>query len=293
MKLCRACGNAFQSRNWRCPACSAEPARISGFPALAPELADRSPGYRPEFFAEMAALEERSFWFRARNRYIIWALQRYFPSADSLLEVGCGTGYVLSGVSKACPRLQLAGSEISSTGLKFASTRVEGALLLQMDARDIPFDCEFDVIGAFDVLEHIEEDERVLSQMYRAVTPGGGVILTVPQHAFLWSQQDVNARHVRRYEAADLKSKVIRAGFLLERVTSFISLLLPLMFFSRYRKRGVGSGLNASSELRIPRLADLMLEKTLDLERLLVEEGVSFPAGGSLLMVARKPNNPS
>ena len=65
-----------------------------------------------------------------------------------------------------------------------------------MDARRIPFEDEFDVIGAFDVLEHIKEDEQVLVQMHRAVKSGGGIMLTVPQHMFLWSEQDVQAHHV-------------------------------------------------------------------------------------------------
>jgi SAM-dependent methyltransferase len=59
------------------------------------------------------------------------------------------------------------------------------AVLFQMDARKIPFESEFDVIGAFDVLEHIEEDEKALAQIFHAVLPGGGLILTVPQHRFL------------------------------------------------------------------------------------------------------------
>ena len=79
-----------------------------------------------------------------------------------------------------------------------------------MDARRIPFEREFDVVGAFDVLEHIVEDEDVLGQMFKATRPGGGLLVTVPQHPFLWSASDEHAMHQRRYSRAELRRKVER-----------------------------------------------------------------------------------
>jgi len=125
-------------------------------------------GFRPEYFADLAVLEAHNFWFRARNRLVIWALRKYFAGARSLLEIGCGTGFVLSGIAAEFPALKLSGSEIHSSGLRFAAQRVPNSSFFQMDARHIPFSEEFDVIGAFDVLEHVEEDEDVLAGMYRA-----------------------------------------------------------------------------------------------------------------------------
>src|SRR6266545_4042215 len=91
---------------------------------------------------------------------------------ENFLEIGCGTGFVLSGIRKAFPELILSGSEIFSEGLNLAAERLPGVELFQMDARRIPFQEEFDVIGAFDVLEHVKEDEEVLSQMYQATRKG-------------------------------------------------------------------------------------------------------------------------
>jgi len=76
-----------------------------------------------------------------------------------------------------------------------------------MDVRRIPFREEFDVIGAFDVLEHVKEDEEVLLQMYQATRKRGGILVTVPHHPFLWSPVDDYARHVRRYKTLELKDK--------------------------------------------------------------------------------------
>jgi SAM-dependent methyltransferase len=259
-----------------------------GHLVFAPELASQSEGFRAEYFQMLAPLEAGNFWFRARNRLIVWALRRHFPDADTLLEIGCGTGYVLSGIASALPALRLSGSEIFSNALGFAASRVPRARLFQMDARRIPFENEFAVVGAFDVLEHIAEDEAVLAQMHRAVAPGGGILLTVPQHPFLWSHQDEVACHVRRYEASELTRKVRQAGFSVLRATSFVSLLLPLMLASRWRKRKPDATFDALDELRIGGAVNAALEVMLDVERALIRAGLSFPLGGSLLVVARK-----
>lgn len=288
MKLCPSCQQPFAGVNWSCPACHHEPEIIDGYLAFAPELAQASEGFEPEYFARLFEMESGSFWFRTRNRLVSWALTRYFPEATSFLEIGCGTGYVLAGLIETTPQLVCSGSEVFSEGLSFAAQRLSKVELFQMDARRIPFRNEFDVIGAFDVLEHIDEDEHVLSQMYAATRKGGGILLTVPHHPFLWSPSDDFARHVRRYRTRELRTKVARAGFEIVRITSFVSLLLPLLVLSRFKQQFESKEFDPTSEFQINPLLDRTLEKILDGERLLINAGVSFPAGGSLLLVARR-----
>jgi len=97
-------------------------------------------GFEAKFFAQLVEVETNNFWFRSRNRLIIWALQRYFPDARHFLEIGCGTGFVLSGIQQAFPNLTLYGSEIFTKGLEFAAQRLPNTQLFQMDARHIPFE---------------------------------------------------------------------------------------------------------------------------------------------------------
>ena len=288
MRLCISCAKAFDNASPQCPFCLFEPKRVNGHVAFAPELAAESKGFEAHYFGPLAELEAGNFWFRSRNRLLIWALQRYFPEARNFLEIGCGTGFVLSGIRKALPELELCGSEVFSEGLSFAAERLPGIELFQMDARRIPFREEFDVVGAFDVLEHVEEDEEVLSQMYQATRRRGGILVTVPHHAFLWSQADDYARHVRRYETQELKDKVKRAGFDNVRVTSFVSLLLPLLIISRFKQRLTREDFDPMSEFRIGPLVNATLEKILDAELALIRSGLSLPCGGSLLLVARR-----
>jgi trans-aconitate methyltransferase len=203
------------------------------------------------------------------------------------LEIGCGTGFVLEAFAERFSQARLSGSEIFREGLSFAAERVPSAELFQMDARKVPFQGEFDVIGAFDVIEHIEEDDAVLREMYGAVKPGGGIILTVPQHQWLWSDTDVYAHHKRRYSRRELKSKVESAGFRVEHMTSFVSILLPVLMISRYRIKRAQS-FRTEMETNIHPVVNRVLMAALTVERSLLKRGLSLPAGGSLLLVAKK-----
>ena len=259
-----------------------------GFLAFAPDVAGHSDGFCNEYFPELARLEEKNFWFSARSDLISWVLRTYASDCQSVLEIGCGTGFMLSAVNRVLPNVKLAGSEVLSAGLPFASKRVPTAQLFQMDARRIPFVEEFDVIGAFDVLEHIREDELVLDQMRKALVPSGRIVVTVPQHGFLWSQQDEFAHHVRRYERGELERKVAAVGFRIELSTSFVSLLLPLQIVSRLRKRCPSRDFDVMAELRIGPILNSFLERVMELELALIRAGWHFGFGGSRLLVASK-----
>jgi SAM-dependent methyltransferase len=244
-------------------------------------------GYDASYFARLAEQEPRSFWFRARNRLLVWAVRRHFPGARSLLEVGCGTGFVLAGLRTAFPELRLVGSELFPEGLEIARRRLpDDVELVRLDARAMPYKGDFDVVGAFDVVEHVDEDEEVLRGMRRAVCAGGGLLLTVPQHPRLWSEADTFAHHVRRYTRRELVHKVERAGFEVVRTSSFVTSLLPAMVASRVAHRVLRRPYDPISELDAGPL-NWVFERLLDGERRLIERGVSLPVGGSLLLVAR------
>lgn len=288
MKLCLKCEQFLSSGKNICPSCDFEPSRLKGFVSYAPEYAHAGGGFKSEYFADLARLETSNFWFLARNEIILWALRTYQPDAKSFFEVGCGTGFVLSGIAKTHPNMALSGSEIFVDGLSYAAQRVPSANFMQMDARHVPFVDEFDVIGAFDVLEHIEEDEDVLAQLYRALKPGGVLLLTVPQHRWLWSATDDYACHVRRYTAEELKHKISENKFIVERSTSFVSLLLPAMLLSRRKNTDETAEHDVTAELKLPKFLNECLYWAMRVEKLLIKLGVNFPLGGSRLVVARK-----
>ena len=288
MRVCAACGSARLSDAWACRSCGHQPPAINGFTAFAPAFASENSGFRESYFADLAGLEAGNFWFRSRNDLIAWAMKSYVPDCPTFLEVGCGTGFVLQRIHREYPSAALSGSEIFTAGLKFASARVPSATFYQMDARRIPFRAEFEAIGAFDVLEHIEEDETVIAEVGDALRSGGTFLATVPQHRALWSQQDISSHHIRRYSQWELRRKVEAAGFEIVRMTSFVSLLLPLMFASRMRRTQGTADFDASDNLRLSRRANEALAAVMRVERSMIRHGITFPAGGSLLLVARK-----
>ncbi|MEE8206562.1 MAG: class I SAM-dependent methyltransferase [Nitrospinaceae bacterium] len=254
---------------------------------FAPGLAEEHEGFPAGKYPALAKVESKNFWFRSRNKLIVRVLNRHFGNQKSFLEIGCGTGFVLSGVAAAFPEARMSASEIDLAGLPFVRQRVARAEIFQVDARQIPYQQEFDVIGAFDVIEHIEEDEKVLNQIYNACKPGGGVVITVPQHPWLWSPIDTLSCHKRRYTKKELVRKIKRAGFEIVETISFVSLLLPLMLVSRLRTVSE-KDLDPMRELSLPKFLNRMFCWIMDLERVLIQAGLRLPVGGSLLCVGKK-----
>ena len=172
---------------------------VNGIPCFAPELAHSDEDYPASAYARLVELEANNFWFRSRNRIISNAIRRFLPppTRARILEIGCGTGFVLSALSKE-QRFDLVGAEQHLRGLIFAKQRLPDVEFVQLNARALPYRSEFHAVGAFDVLEHIDEDEDVISNVHSALLPGGLFIVTVPQHAWLWSAADDHAHHKRR-----------------------------------------------------------------------------------------------
>jgi SAM-dependent methyltransferase len=269
-----------------------EPVIIDGISCYAPALAQGSTDYPVELYDRLCRLEQGHFWFQARNRIILRMFHQYVTDQASprVLEVGCGTGFVLQRLA-AEGRYQLIGLEEHLAGLRHAQARLPSVEFVQADARDLPYESEFDAIGAFDVIEHIDDDGAVLASIHRALKPDGIVVLTVPQHKWLWSATDEQAMHKRRYTRGDLSAKLAAAGFALQRCTSFVTALLPVMYLSRLAKRQrAASAGDDVYEFEISPAANMMCSAAMRIDEALIGMGVSLPAGGSLLAVARKKN---
>lgn len=269
-----------------------QPQQVDGFTLYAPHLANDNDGFDPASFEKLAAVEDKNFWFDGRRRIILSLLDRFFPRVAQYLEIGCGTGHVLKGVSRAFPQWRITGSEIYLDGLRHAAKRVgAGVELCQMDACDIPFENEFDVIGAYDCIEHIDDDVAVLRQINKALRENGGVILTVPQHMFLWSEMDDIAHHKRRYVRGELEKKLQDCGFRVEYSTSYVFFLFPLMAASRLYRRIVplkDKNVAVDAEFSLPFWMNAFFSSLMRIEKMLIDAGVHFPFGGSRVIVARK-----
>jgi SAM-dependent methyltransferase len=273
---------------WRCPACGHVVAEIDGIPMFAPDLADTVSGMDPKNFDELAGLEADYFWFVTRNEFIIGLANKFFPEARKFLEIGCGTGAVLRELAASRRWERLVGCELHPSGLAHARKRLPSAVeFVQMDGRNIPGVGIFDLTGAFDVIEHIADDEGVLRGMRAATRNGGGTIIAVPQHPWLWSQADDLAHHQRRYRRGELETKLRRNGFEVLFSSSFTALLLPLMAASRLMGGANKQDDDRFREFRLNPHVNRLFTAILRAEVAMTLAGCRWPAGGSRIVVAR------
>jgi SAM-dependent methyltransferase len=182
----------------------------------------------------------------------------------------------------------LTGCDIRLEAVRYARQRLHDVRLFQADIRRLPVRGRLDAITALDVIEHLDDDEEALAEMFRTLNPGGGLLVTVPQHPWLWSAVDEFSRHRRRYSRADVLAKMHAAGFRVLRCTSFFSSTLPLVALRRFQPRR--QVFDAASELRIPGVLNAAAAALLQPEWLLIRAGVSLPIGGSLMIVAQRPH---
>jgi SAM-dependent methyltransferase len=253
-------------------------------------------GYDASLFDDLARVEDRHFWFRARN-VLIYELAKKLCSGLKpgylVLEVGCGTGNVLNALRRACDGGVVIGMERFFDRLPHARRRYAGPLV-QADARSLPFGKPFELVGMFDVLEHIPEERETLLSLREMLVPGGRLILTVPAHQFLWSHFDEAAHHCRRYSITQIRKTLADAGFDIEFASHFMAGIFPLVW--AFRKIG---GLRRSrspeearkltmEEFRVIPVINGLLTSVMTLEARWVARGNRLPFGTSLVVVARR-----
>lgn len=284
---------ALWPAGWTCSTCGTSLPIAHGFRLLAPDLDDTNDGFDLENFRFLADVEAGNFWFIGRNELIGWLISRFASRARRVLEIGCGTGFALSAARNALPGARIAGSELHSRGLLTARERHgEAVELFQMDARDARLTGVLDLVGAYDVLEHIADDRKVLGEVARMLKPGGILIATVPQHPWMWSTADDLALHQRRYRIGELAAKAHAAGLQPLYATSFVTLAFPLMMaarlLERLRPRKLSLTEFSEQQYRTSRSVNAALLGLCRVEHWLRRAGIPLPIGGSQVLVAQR-----
>lgn len=242
---------------------------------------------------ELSEAESSHFWLRARNRILRSMLGRADSNSTppQFLDVGCGTGAVSAWLQSL--GYHTTGLDMHVQGLKQAARRCS-TLQVCCDARKMPFRDAFDLVGLFDVIEHVDDDADLLRQCRKALKPGGRLVLTVPADMRLWSSYDDVFGHKRRYTRRQLIHVIKRSGYLIERVSYYNTLLWPIQFILRRWQRMGSPPVYVSPELMRryltppPRPINAILELIMSLEALWVRR-VSGPFGAALIAVARRP----
>jgi SAM-dependent methyltransferase len=248
-------------------------------------------GFDAQYTPHLFDAEDRHFWFRARNdviRAVVLNLLPALPAGYRVLEVGCGTGNTLRVLDAACRPGSVVGMDAQHDGLALARRRV-ACPLIQADIRRPPFPpaIHFDLVGMFDVLEHIPDDVEALAAVRARMNDGAVLLLTVPAGPELWSAFDEAAHHCRRYTASTLAAALTAAGFELEFLSPFMAGLYPLAWVKR-RFRGARRGDPVLDDLRIVPGVNGGLAWLLGLEASRIAARRRLPFGTSLVAIARK-----
>jgi SAM-dependent methyltransferase len=246
------------------------------------------PGDRPGRGGSPSLERPEYWWYRARAELLRVALERYVGAPARILDVGSADGPSvawLRGRAAMCVSLDL-----DPRGLR-APDGVCGSVL------QLPFaDGAFDVVTAFDVVEHCEPERRVLEELRRVLAPGGRLLLSVPAYQWAWSDHDVANGHRRRYTRGRAVAAVEGVGLVVERATYAFAGVFPLFaaerLLRRARRRVTGHGPDGPADVvGVPEVSPAVERVLLGLtridERLLRRR--DLPVGSSVLVAAVRP----
>jgi ubiquinone/menaquinone biosynthesis C-methylase UbiE len=238
-------------------------------------------------YEKMAEFEEYYWWHVGRMHIIRKQLDRFATRPDlKILNIGSGAGGTISLLERYGTVTNV---DVSAEAIAFA--RAKGFNnLVQCDGNNLPFPKDhFDLAVAFDVLEHIQEDEAGLQEWKRVLKPNGSLFMAVPAYQWLWSEHDESLHHYRRYTASHLYRMLNLAGFRVSKITYAITAAFPLIVlyrFLRSLKAKVPSQAH-SSYVVLPKVVNQLLVLLLWCEAQLLYFA-NLPFGTSVLTVCYK-----
>ena len=236
-------------------------------------------------YEQMAQLDSRHWWFTARRRILDSVIERVVrpPNDARILELGAGTGHNLPMLSRFG---RVEASELDPVARKLATERL-GRPVLEAALPDLsmfPAD-SYDMIALLDVLEHVPDDAGSLCAIYTRLKPGGALLLTVPINPWMWSAHDVAHHHHRRYRKNEIRRLAEEAGFSIELISPFNSLLFPPI--AAVRLAGKLAGRDDSDDAMPSPAVNKILDTVFGLERGLIGR-MPMPFGVSLVAVLRR-----
>lgn len=213
-----------------------------------------------------------------------------------VLDLGCGAGNMMHHLARYG---RVRGIDIDPRPVAMA--RARGYEVEQGDpARGTAFsDASFDLVTVLDVIEHVDDDEALVREAHRLLRPNGVLAITTPALQWLWSYNDELNAHKRRYAARELRARLERAGFRIERLTFGFFLVFPISAPMILLRNQLGKKADLRShhlhqdeyqvEMEpVPPLVNKILRAAGRVEAALVAR-IDLPIGSSLTCIARKP----
>jgi SAM-dependent methyltransferase len=238
-----------------------------------------------EEYQRMHDLEDHYWWYVGRRRVALKLLRKHVAAEHpTVLDLGCGTGVIMHELTKWSSPV---GLDMSELALGFSRSRGLNHLV-KARGEWLPIQtASVDAVLALDIFEHIDDDRAAFSEAFRALRPGGVLVLSVPAFQSLWGPHDVALMHFRRYRRGAMAQRLREAGFEVRRLSYSVFFLFPVVVLVRFfekRKKGEPK----ASLPSVPGWANSALVKLQDWEASLISR-VSLPWGSSVIAVARKP----
>lgn len=225
------------------------------------------------------------WWYRARADLLETVLAEHVGEPRRLLDVGSADGPSVSWLRGHGKQVAL---DVDPRGL--GPGGVCGSAL------ELPFDDEvFDVVAAFDVIEHCDPEAQALAEIHRVLTPGGRFLMSVPAYQWAWTRFDDYNHHYRRYTRGRAVDGLQRAGFRVDRATYMFGATFPLFtvqrLVSRVTERGERGQLAAGEVPPLPEVSPVVEKMLMGLSKLdgKMLSRRNIPFGSSVVVVASKP----
>jgi len=238
--------------------------------------------YPEDGHALYADVEHESFWFRHRKDIVKILAEKYLNPGSTFADVGGGTGFIANALQS---NFEVTLIEPNTAACKKAAERGVKNILPKTIAEAGIEHSAFKGIGMFDVVEHFEDDLKLLKEVKTASKKDGFLFVSVPAFQKLWSEEDARAGHFRRYTKTSLSEKVTQAGFEVVYV-SYLFWFLPFPIYLMRVLKGE-QGVAKSTDYKTSKAMLFVLDAALSIEKLLAKIAVSSFIGSSVILVAK------
>ena len=242
-------------------------------------------------YYHIESVEEIHFWYRAMEQLALDTIQAAFPGGSGMiLDAGCGPG----GMTQKLSRFgQVVGIDIHPTAHALARRRVDAVrpALIMGDVCALPLpDEHFDLVTVFDVLynQAVADDSQAMAELYRVLKPGGLLYLREPALEGLRGDHDLVVKTRHRYTTAEIRQRLTKAGFSIEKISYANMIFGILIYLRRYLQRKAKREQTVSDTAPLPGTLNSIFYTVLNFENRLVQR-IDLPFGSSVVCLARKP----